>query len=216
MEQMKYKILGISGSPVKKGNVETFLQKTIESVSGKGLQYEIVNLSGLEIKDCIQCNFCLTKQKPGKYCSQQDDAQQILEKVEAADIIVLASPVYFLRTSARMAALIDRLRVFVFGNLVRGKLRNKIGVSAAVSWLRNGGLETTHLSHIYAFLTLEMIPVSAHKGVSLLGASAVASINGSGDFDSAIRLGVNEDKAGLDSAKIIMRRAMELVKLIKK
>jgi hypothetical protein len=61
-----------------------------------------------------------------------------------------------------------------------------------------------------------MIPVSAHKGVSLLGASAVASINGSGDFDSAIRLGVNEDKAGLDSAKIIMRRAMELVKLIKK
>jgi multimeric flavodoxin WrbA len=213
---MEYRILGISGSPVKNGNVETFLQKTIESVSDKEMRYTTVNLAGLEIKDCIQCNYCFAKQKPGRYCSLKDDAQEIFEKIESADIIVLASPVYFMRTSARMAALIDRLRVFIFGNLVKGKLKNKIGVSAAVSWMRHGGMETTHLSHIYAFLTLEMIPVSAHKGISLLGASAVASIHGSGDFDPAVRLGINEDESGLDSAKAIMERAVELVRLLKK
>jgi multimeric flavodoxin WrbA len=213
---MKYRVLGISGSPVKKGNVETFLQRLIECVSDDDLQYEIVNLSKLDIEDCIQCNYCLSKQKPGKYCSLNDDAQEIFEKVEFADIIILASPVYFMRTSAGMAALIDRLRVFMYGNLVKGKLKNKIGVSAAVSWIRNGGLETTHLSHLYAFMTLEMIPVSSHKGVSTLGASAVASIHGSGDFDPSVRIGIKEDELGLESAKAIMERAVELVKLIKR
>jgi hypothetical protein len=41
-------------------------------------------------------------------------------------------------------------------------------VSLAVSWLRQGGLELTHLSHITAFLTLEMIPASVHQGISPL------------------------------------------------
>lgn len=213
---MTYKILGISGSPVKKGNVETFLQRTLASLPRKEVQYEVVHLSGLKVKDCIHCNFCLTKQTEGKYCSLKDDAQAILEKAEAADIIILASPVYFMRSSARMAALIDRFRVFVFGNLTTGRLKNKIGVSMAVSWLRHGGLETTHLAHLTTFLTLEMIPASVHKGVSPLGASAYTSIQGSGEFDPALALGIDNDKAGMKSARLIMRRALELAKLIRK
>ena len=78
------------------------------------------------------------------------------------------------------------------------------------------GVETTHLSHLYAFMTLEMIPVSVHKGISPLGASAVASRNGAGVFDKEVRLGIEEDLSGIDSAKQIMNRAVELAKLIKK
>jgi len=211
---MTYKILGISGSPVKKGNVETFLNRAMEGLPAKNIEYDIVHLSGLKIQDCIHCNFCLTKQIPGRYCSLKDDAQSVFEKAEEADIIVLASPVYFMRNSARMAALIDRLRVFVFGNLTAGKMKNKIGVSMAVSWLRQGGLETTHLTHILAFLTLEMIPASVHKGVSPLGASALASPQGSGDFDPQVMLGIENDELGLQSARLIMRRALELAKLM--
>jgi multimeric flavodoxin WrbA len=211
---MSYKVLGISGSPVKKGNVETLLQRTLDGLPHKDLQHEVIHLSGLKIKDCIHCNFCLSNQNKGKYCSIKDDAQTVFEKAEAADIIVLASPVYFMRSSARMAALIDRFRVFVFGNLTAGGLKNKIGVSMAVSWLRQGGLETTHLAHITAFLTLEMIPASVHKGVSPLGASAFASKDGSGDFDQQVTLGVENDEAGMMSARLIMRRALELAKLI--
>ncbi len=213
---MPCKILGISGSPVKKGNVETLLQRTLEGLPRQDLQYEVVHLSGLKIKDCIHCNFCLTKQALGKYCSLKDDAQVILEKAEAADVIVLASPVYFMRSSARMAVLIDRFRVFVFGNLTAGRLKNKIGVSMAVSWLRQGGLETTHLTHITTFLALEMIPASVHKGISPLGASVFASRDGSGDFDRQVALGIENDELGMTSARLIMRRAIELTKLIHK
>lgn len=213
---MTFNVLGISGSPVKKGNVEQFLLKMNESISDENISTEIIHLSQTDIKECLHCNFCLSKQKPGNYCAIKDDAQSVFEKVEQADIIILASPVYFMRTSAKMAAFIDRLRVFIFGNLIKGALRNKIGVSAAVSWMRNGGIETTHLSHLYAFMTLEMIPVSVHKGISPLGASAVASRHGAGSFDPSIRLGIEEDEPGLDSAYQIMKRAVELVQLVKK
>ena len=213
---MTYKILGISGSPVKKGNVETLLNHAMEGLPAKDIERDIVHLSGLKVRDCIHCNFCLTKQMPGKYCAIKDDAQAIYEKAETADIVVLASPVYFMRTSARMAALIDRFRVFVFGNLTAGCMKNKIGVSMAAAWLRHGGVETTHLTHILTFLGLEMIPASVHQGVSPLGASVLTSINGSGNFDPAVSLGIENDEPGMKSARLILRRALELAKLMRK
>jgi multimeric flavodoxin WrbA len=115
-----------------------------------------------------------------------------------------------------MATFIDRLRVFIFGNVSGGRLRNKIGISAAVSWLRHGGMESTHLSHIFAFITLDMIPATVHSSISPMGAAAVASIHGEGKFDSSIRIGINEDQPGLKSAKAILARALELVELIHK
>jgi len=213
---MTYKILGISGSPIKDGNVETFLNRTVAGLKAKNIEHDIFHLSGLKIRDCRHCNYCLTRQAPGKYCSLQDDAQAVFEKAEAADIIVLASPVYFMRTSGYMATLIDRFRVFVFGNLTAGRLKNKIGVSMAVSWLRQGGIELTHLSHITAMLGLEMIPASLHKGVSPLGASVLTSPQGSGYFDPEAPLGTEPDEAGLQSARLLMRRTLELARLTRK
>ncbi len=213
---MPFKIVGISGSPVTKGNVDTFLGSIMDLALEKGLEAETTKLSKMQIKNCVHCNFCLAKQKQGKYCSLQDDAQLIFDKLENADIIVLASPVYFMRTSGMMATFIDRLRVFIFGNIAGGKLRNKIGISAGVSWLRHGGLETTHLSHILAFITLDMIPATVHSSISPLGASAVSSKHGEGKFDRAVRIGINEDSAGIESAKSHIARALELVELIHK
>ncbi len=211
---MKYKLVGISGSPVKNGNLDTFLETIMNDAREKGHDTDMVKLSEMTIKNCIHCNFCLSKQKEDKYCALKDDAQLIFNKLEAADIIVLGSPVYFMRTSGMMATFLDRLRVFIFGNLAGGKLKNKIGISAAVAWNRHGGLETTHLSHIYTFITLDMIPATTHSCISPLGASAVSTLHGEGVFNPKIRLGVNEDQAGIKSAKAQLSRALELVELI--
>lgn len=213
---MPYTILGISGSPVRQGNVDAFLSSIMDMAAAKGLQTETVKLSELKIDDCLHCNFCLSRQKAGRYCSIEDDTQAVFEKLERADIVVLASPVYFMRTSGRMASFLDRLRVFIFGNLAGGKLRNKIGVSAAVSWLRHGGMETAHLSHILAFITLDMIPATTHASISPLGASALSSQHGEGAFDRSVRLGVKQDPAGLGSAGAQLARALELLELIRR
>lgn len=213
---MEVKVLGVSGSPISGGNVETFLARILESISSRpGVSTEMVSLAKLTIKDCQHCNYCNRNQTGGKYCAIEDGAQPLFEKVESSDVLVLATPVYFMRTSARMAAFIDRLRLFIFGNLTKGRLTNKIGVSAAVSWARHGGVETTHLSHIMTFLTLEMIPVSSHDSVSLLGAAAVASPKGSGKFDPP-RMGIEKDEVGLQSLRPIMNRALELAAIVKK
>ncbi|HOJ15548.1 MAG TPA: flavodoxin family protein, partial [Deltaproteobacteria bacterium] len=188
----------------------------IESVRPGEITSEILNLSELEIRECTHCNFCLTGQEEGRYCSILDDAQAVFEKVERADIVILASPVYFMRTSAMMAAFIDRLRVFVFGNLARSRLRNKVGVSAAVSWMRNGGLETTHLTHLYAFMTLEMIPVGLHGGTCPLGASGVSGTRGALGREGGRAQGVELDEAGLESAARVMARAIELARMVRK
>ncbi|MDD4860622.1 MAG: hypothetical protein PHI33_00785 [Smithellaceae bacterium] len=55
-----------------------------------------------------------------------------------------------------------------------------------------------------------------HQGVSPLGASACASPGGSGDFDPQVTLGSENDEPGLQSARLIMRRAIELAKLMYK
>lgn len=211
---MPYKILGISGSPKTKGNVGTFLASIMGMASEKGFETETVYLSKMNIKHCIHCNYCIAKQKDRKYCSLEDDAQSIYEKVEHADVIVLASPVYFMRTSGMMATFIDRLRVFIFGNVAGGRLRNKIGMSAAVSWLRHGGMETAHLSHILAFITLDMIPATIHSSISPMGASSVSSRHGEGVFDPSVHIGISEDQAGHDSAKALVERALELLELV--
>jgi multimeric flavodoxin WrbA len=213
---LAYKIVGISGSPVKKGNTDTFLEMILKDAGERGLDTDIVKLSEMTIKNCLHCNFCLSKQKAAKYCALKDDAQLLFDKLETADIIVLGSPVYFLRTSGMMATFLDRLRVFIFGNVAGGKLKNKIGISAGVAWNRHGGLETTHLSHLYAFITLDMIPATTHSCISPLGASALSSRHGEGVFDPKIRIGINEDQAGMKSGKALLSRALELVALIDK
>ena len=83
-----------------------------------------------------------------------------------------------------------------------------------MSWLRNGGMETTHLSHLYAFITLDMIPAITHTSISPLGASAVSSKHGEGVFDSTVRVGINEDEAGIKSGGHVLARAIELVGLM--
>ena len=213
---MKIDVVGVSGSPVKNGNVEAFLDRMIETAESRDeVGAEAIHLSRREVRGCIHCNFCLRKQEPGRYCSQKDDLQPVFERIERADVLILASPVYFMRTSGQMASFLDRLRVFVFGNVAGGKLRNKVGVSLAVAWGRNAGLETTHLSHIYAFLAHEMIPVGVHHSGSPLGISALATEHGMGAVEKGLRHGALQDAMAANAAEAMIDRGIGLARTIK-
>lgn len=209
------KFLAISSSPIKKGNNEYLTSHMLETAKQLGSDTQCFNLSEMKIEECLHCNSCIGKQKPGKYCVIDDDAQKIFEAAEQSDIILLSSPVYHMRMNARMAALTDRMRVFIFGNLSSGRMKNKIGISAAVAWKRHGGVETTHLSHMFVFYNLDMLPVGCHHSISPLGASAVSSRNGEGLFERDVRCGVMEDKAGLKSGGMLVKRAIEVAKTLK-
>lgn len=209
------KVLGICGSPVKGGNVENVLKVALDAASEEGAETELVTLAGKEIRGCKHCNWCVFKQTAEKFCSQDDDMNEIFPKLVAADALIVATPVYFARVSGQLANFIDRTRALVFGKTYRRCMKDKVGGAIAVGWLRHGGIETTLLSIGYWLLALEMLPVSVHDTGNLFGAGVVSSLHGVGKFDPEDRLLALKDDFGLRGAKAVAKRVVELTRIVK-
>ena len=99
-------ILVLNGSPRKNGNTEIMADAFIEGARKKGHMGEKMNLGNRKIAPCLACEFCFTH---NGVCVQKDDMAEILDKVDSADMIVFASPVYWFSISAQLKAAIDRL-----------------------------------------------------------------------------------------------------------
>ena len=109
---MGKKVLIIGGSPRKNGNSETLCEQFAKGAAESGNQVELISLSGKKIGFCTACYAC----EKGA-CPQKDDAPWIIAKMMDADVIVLATPVYFYTMSAQLKALIDR-SVMVYPKIV--------------------------------------------------------------------------------------------------
>lgn len=216
MRKMEISLLGICGSPIKGGNTEVFLKEAVEAAEEmNGVRTEIITLAEKNIKDCRHCNFCMRKQEEGKFCSQQDDMQEIYPRLLKADAFLFASPVYVGRLSGYLATFIDRMRFFcpVVGKYYGGKLQDKIGGALVVSWFRNAGASTALLSIIQSFLFYGIIPVAPAAGI---GAAGVSTEEGTGIFDPKDKHGVLKDTIGLLQARTLGQRVVEVSRMIKK
>lgn len=94
------------GSMRKGGNTDLLAQAFAEG-AGKNNTVEIVSVADYKVNPCIGCNSCFARE--GNQCSQKDDMAEIYEKLRIADMVVIASPVYFYGISAELKAIIDRL-----------------------------------------------------------------------------------------------------------
>jgi multimeric flavodoxin WrbA len=101
---MKKNILVIASSPRRGGNSDLLCDQFIEGALQAGHQAEKIFLKDKQINYCTGCGTCFTRKK----CSQKDDMAGVLEKMIAADVIVMATPVYFYTMNAQMKTLIDR------------------------------------------------------------------------------------------------------------
>ncbi len=202
-------ILGIAGSPVKEGNTEALLKEALGVTSSDPeIQTEIFRLSRLKIEGCRHCNWCIKNQTPDKFCALSDGMDEIYPALLRADAVILASPVHIGRISGLMANMIDRMRVFVYGNAHRGKLTDKVGAALVVGFLRHGGLETTLSILNGTFAIFGMISVGR-------GGMALTSLEGKGRVTKGVRHMVLEDGLGVLTAKGAVRRAAELAKIIR-
>ena len=103
---MPGKILVLSGSVRRNGNTE-LLARAFAEGAGKHHEVELLSVADYQVHPCIGCNSCYTSE--GHRCFQEDDMRLICEKLMQADILVIASPVYFYGLSAQLKAVIDRL-----------------------------------------------------------------------------------------------------------
>ena len=102
---MTKRVLILSSSPRRNGNSDTLCNEFMRGAQETGNQVEKIFLKDKRINYCTGCSVCSMYQKP---CPQKDDAAEIVEKMIEADVIVMATPVYFYAMSAQMKTMIDR------------------------------------------------------------------------------------------------------------
>lgn len=112
-------ILVLSGSKNREGQTARAINAVCKGIVGAGGDAETVFLTELNLERCRQCDpdgwgLCRSEGK----CVIEDDFSSIVEKIEAADVIVFANPVYFGDLSESMRGFLDRLRRIKFSGLI--------------------------------------------------------------------------------------------------
>lgn len=99
------KIIVLVGSERKNGNTERLAQAFCKGALQNN-NVEIISVRDYKVNPCVGCNTCF--ERPGHDCFQDDDMHIIYEKIADADILVIASPVYFYGISSQLKAIVDR------------------------------------------------------------------------------------------------------------
>ncbi len=105
---MSKKILILNGSPRPKGNTASLCEAFIKGAEEQGHSVVQFNLNQLNIKGCLGC-MQGHKQSKESPCVQKDDMQKIYPVYQEADIVVLASPMYYWNISGQLKTAFDRL-----------------------------------------------------------------------------------------------------------
>jgi multimeric flavodoxin WrbA len=110
------KVIAINGSPRKKWNTATLLEKALEGAASEGAETEIIHLYDLDFKGCTSCFAC--KLKGGKSygkCAMKDELTPVLERLKDADAVLLGSPIYLGNLTGEMRSFLER---YIFPYLV--------------------------------------------------------------------------------------------------
>lgn len=100
------KVLLINGSPKKNGCTATALKEMAVTFEKQGIEVETIHIGNKAIRGCIACKSC---KKTGKCVFNDDIVNEVAEKFESADGIVLGSPVYYASPNGTIISFMDRL-----------------------------------------------------------------------------------------------------------
>ncbi len=118
------KVVAFNGSPRKNGNTGILIRFALQELKNEGFDTELVQLSGKKIRGCTACMKCF-ENRDKRCIIDSDIVNTCIEKMIAADGIILGSPVYFTDVTAEMKALIDRAGFVSMAN--GGLYRRKVG-----------------------------------------------------------------------------------------
>jgi multimeric flavodoxin WrbA len=145
------KILGLSGSPNRKGNTVTLMNQTLNGAKEEGAETELYSVAGKDIKPCDGCHAC---GKTGE-CVIKDDMQSLYGKLMEVDGVVFGTPVYFYGMTAQLKAIIDR--TIAIGGPGKS-MANKVG--GVIVTGGSLGLADTLKDLYFYMVTRQMIPAN--------------------------------------------------------
>ena len=157
------KVVAINGSARRGGNTAILLGHVLGELAQEGIETELVELAGATIHGCLACRKCSTRKD--RRCSQTNDMGNVcIDKMAAADGILLGSPTYVADISPEIKALIDRACLVAGAN--GGMFRRKVG--AAVVAVRRAGAMHAFDALNHFFLISEMIiPGSSYWNIGI-------------------------------------------------
>lgn len=145
------KVLIINGSPRQGGNTTVALREMENIFKASGVDVETVQIGSKNIRGCIACNRCATTGK----CAVDDVVNELAEKFEHADGLVVASPVYYASANATLIACLDRL-------FYSTKFDKTMKVGASVACARRGGCSAT-FDELNKYFTISGMPVASSQ-----------------------------------------------------
>ena len=145
------KVLMINGSPKANGNTAAALAEMEKIFTEEGVEVETIQVGHQNVRGCVACNGCA---RAGK-CVFDDVVNELAAKFEAADGLVVASPVYYASANATLTAVLDR--VFYSAGF---DTRMKVGAGVAVA--RRGGCSAT-FDQLNKYFTISGMPVASSQ-----------------------------------------------------
>ena len=192
------KIIGINCSPRKGQTTKKSLEACLNAAreESDNVRTEIVELAGLDIRGCLDCDYCRKQLK----CKQEDDFNSLISALNDTELagIVIGTPVYVGSMTSQCKAFLDRSVMFRRNGFI---FRNKVGGVLAVGGVRNGGQELTIQAVQAAMLCHDMICVGDGMSTAHFGAALWSGGPG----------GIEKDETGLETAKNLGRRLARIL-----
>lgn len=143
------KVLILNGSPRKNGNTSVAIGEMEKVFAQSGVEAETVQIGQLDVRGCISCGTCFERGK----CVFDDIVNELAPKFEAADGLVIASPVYYASANATLIACLDRL-------FYSTHFDKTMKVGASVVCARRGGCSAT-FDELNKYFTISNMPIAS-------------------------------------------------------
>lgn len=145
------KVLLLNGSPRARGNTALALQEMAKVFAEEGVEAEIIHVGNQAIRGCVACGGCAAAGK----CVFDDAVNEVAPRFEAADGLVIASPVYYASANATLMAFVQRLFYST-----RFDKTMKVGASVAIA--RRGGCSATY-DEMNKFFGISGMPIASSQ-----------------------------------------------------
>jgi len=157
------KVVAFNGSARRDGNTAILVRRVFAELEKEGIETELVQLAGQPIHGCAACGQCY-KNKDQRCAVKDDIVNDCIEKMLAADGIILASPTYFADVSSEMKALIDRSGFVARAN--DDMLKRKVG-AAVVAVRRAGSIHAFDTINHFFLIGQMIIPGSIYWNMGI-------------------------------------------------
>ncbi len=171
------KALMVNGSPRKESNVQIALDEMRAIFEAEGIDVECIQIGSQDIRGCIACNKC---SELGR-CVFDDVVNETAAKLEEADGMVIASPVYYASANGTIISFLDRLFYS------SGSIDKTMKVGAAVACARRGGTTAT-FDELNKYFTISGMPVASGRYWNAVHGAAPGEASQDGEGRAHMRI----------------------------